>query len=276
MTAFIDRIDTGRVQRTADGYSAEVIAVVSDVPGDEWTRRFEALRTPGLPAYGSVHPAEPSIFLLDTSAEPAGAGSTRTFIVRLGYRPARADDAVPSGDPLGPTTWSGDVTTYSEQTYQDVNGNSMLVGYRGRPTQLVIDATTGQVDETIPFVFGVTSILNIIELATANVDRPTQIMRATRWERDNPERAAESVTGSTNRARFRGKAPRTVLCRGVRFEPAANGGFQVSYEFAYRPAGWQVRATVSYQGKVPDDATVGNGIQFYDVLPAADFASLRL
>lgn len=275
MPAHIDTINSGGLRRTADGYEADVEALVTDVSGDIWARRLNALRTPGLPAFGSQHPAEPTLFLLEQDVQPV-TDSPSKFLIRLGYRPRRPGEVVPTGERYGPTQWSGDATTYTEDAYQDVNGAPMLVGYRGRPTQLVIDAETGQVDETVPFVFGQTSILNIIELATAQVDRPTTLLRAERWERDDPEPAAERIQGHTNRAAYRGKASRTLLCRAVRWQPQQGGGFSVNYEFAHRPTGWQVRAAVSYQGKVPDDATEGNGIARYDVLPAADFASLQL
>lgn len=283
MSVQLDMINTGSWSEGPDGVRAEVVAKVSNVTGDTWARRGNALRAQGLPAMGSAHPADPSIVLLERNVEPV-TDSPSQWIVRMLYRRPAANEVALATGRYGPTTWSGDVTTVTERTSEDINGRPMRATYRGQPWQRIYNSTTGRsfvlTGLDVRNLDNSTDVQNFQQIVTGalvevDVQRPTSVTRADRYERDDPEPTAERLTGTVNSRTFRRKAPATVLCRGVRWQQT-DEGYTVSYEFAWNPAGWRARGTAPVNGRLPEDARVGNGIEFFDVYPLQDFLELNL
>ena len=47
-----------------------------------------------------------------------------------------------------------------------------------------------------------------------------------------------------------------------------------TYEVVYRADTWRLRSDIEFNGAPPSDATEGNGIEFFDVYPTANFNNL--
>lgn len=270
MGAILNRIERGSVRRDADGWVVEEHAYVDDVGGNDRARMYNATNAPGLPRYGSAHPSVPGVFLASIDVRPE-AGSNSQFAVVLTYRRPGQNGTAPlnPGARFGPATIALSSDVADEEVLKDVDGNRLIVKFSGSYTRLQwVAGELLQFSTSVPYAFG---------QHTAVVSRPQLVVRVSRFERDRPTTVARQVTGAVNRTRWDEFAPRTLLCTSVDAS-LADDGYQVSYIFRYNPETWRFRALINLGGGAnpPPEATIGNGIEEYDVYPLYDYNSLGL
>ena len=70
--------------------------------------------------------------------------------------------------------------------------------------------------------------------------------------------------------------PRDSWLMNVRSTQQQEGRHTVEYTAAYNADGWQATVIHNENGRVPLDASSGNGIETYQVYARADFRSLAL
>ena len=151
----------------------------------------------------------------------------------------------------------------------------MYVYYRGTPAVESLDLNTGEVTT---LTVGA-QLYRASTITKATVDRSLQTLRCHRWERDTPEFIATGYRERVNASAWRGYAPKTVLCLEIAWESAQGGGYNVNYEFVINPKTWIHEGAIKVSrsgGGVPVDATIGNGIERFDIYNVADFTSLSL
>lgn len=147
------------------------------------------------------------------------------------------------------------VGTISEKTFFDINNKFLKVKYQGTAS------------------FG--AILSQIQ--QAEVQRPVFRFTARRDEAKIPFAKAELYTGAINSTVYFGFPAKTLLILGVSNSETNKGLSQeVAYEFAFRRKTWKHEANIIIGGRLPSDAAIGNGIEFYDVFEAIDFAGLGI
>lgn len=270
MTVHVDLLDTGSLRETAEGREAVVNLLVTEVTGDVWSKRVNALEAPGVPIIGAQHPAIPDLVLVEREVQPA-TSRTEAFVVRLRYGERDAQN-IDRTQPYSETVWSGSARSFTETTREDVNGRRLSVYYSGSPVIEILNLSTGEVTPQAQG-FGFYKAARIAEV---EVERPLLELTGERWERDDPERRAAQYQAHVNSDTWRGYAPYTALMREVGFEPDPLGGWRTRYRVTINPAGWRAEVTIQIFNQVPQDATEGNGIEVYDVLPAISFAPLAL
>ena len=271
MAAILDLIDTGRYTLTADGAEHVIVGIVSGVTGTAYSRRPAAIRASGVPRIGTPHPSEPTLILQEISVDPR-PGHTDSFLLTLRYATPRPGDApIDKSQRYGPTTWQGATRTVTEETSRDINGRLMVTFYAGFPNIDTINATTQEVT-----IGAFNSYTRISKVANVEFDTSLLVLRASRWERDDPEPAARDFPNKINRDRWRGYPALSVYRDDVSFSADPDGGYRVDYTFTYNPKGWRIENTVEIANQVPRDATVGNGIQFFSIYEAVSFAALQL
>ena len=152
-----------------------------------------------------------------------------------------------------PTRIEMKVGTVSEETFFDINGNFLRVSYQG-----------------------VQSLgLKLTQLQKAEIQRPIFRFTARRDEAKIPFLKAQEFTGTVNSAQFFNFAPKSLLLLGVGNSETNKGLSQeVTYEFIWRKATWVHEVSIIFDGKLPTDAQIGNGLELFDVFEAKDFSGL--
>ena len=85
-----------------------------------------------------------------------------------------------------------------------------------------------------------------------------------------PRELAGQILGAVNAREWSGYAPLTWLC--TNFSSRSDSGVVVvEFEALYNPDSWRVRHELQIAGRVPEQATIGNGIGVFDVYPEFDF-----
>lgn len=259
-----------RAAEGKDGYQETAVFVVSGmegVPHRNWMS--EALRTAGLPRMGDPHPSEPGVVVTDRRVNRISGDRA---LVSVEYRVPSGEEAIDRTQPYGPVTWRGFARSFSEVTREDVNGRRLLVYYQGRPVIETLNLSTGEVSVGTPSV----GYYRAATVGEIDVERPLLEIVAERWERDDPEDTARAYQAHTNADTWRRYPAHTVLLREASFEPDPQGGWRVRYSFTVNPKTWRAEVTIQIYNQVPQDATIGNGIEIYDVLPSRSFGPLAL
>lgn len=272
MAVHVDLISTGVLREGPDGFEQTIVYRVRGVNGDEYSKRWNAIRQSGIPRVGQRHRALPQMRVIERSAESVGnEPATFDVVVQFAEPQAGVAEAIDRTKRYGPITWRGAGRSISRTTNLDINGKPMAVIYEGAPRLDEINLSTGVVNTA---TFG--EHLRTAEVTSVQVDEPLLALSASRWERDNPESKARRFGAKVNRDNWRGYPPLTVLANVMTFDVDPEGGWRVTYEFTYNPREWRVEAAVHIGGQVPQDARVGNGIDYFHVYERESFARWNL
>jgi hypothetical protein len=265
----IDRISTGRLERTSRGWRAETHILATDVQGDVWSKRANAMAAPGVPQYGAPHPRIPGIQVTEIYVDPE-PGTTTSFVVRVVYEaPDPRAQTIPPGAPYGPPSVEVATDVVQEDTREDIHGDPITVTFSGYYTSRTWLA--GQLLDQQSFTPRAWS------LRTVEVSRPTLVVRLRRLERALPLQLQRDMIGTVNRTEWEGFAAATLLCRAVTATPRGEY-YEVVYELQHKDSGWQARVEIQLGGGAnpPPEAVVGNGIEIYDIYPTYELRQAGL
>jgi len=243
-------LDSERLTRDSDGFTAERGYIISGLTGDDPAKLYQAMQTPGLPQYGDPHPVIPDIEVTQIIVEPLTSGSqVRVDIV---YRKPDESAADAAADQSGQVTLN--TSLVGEEEFRDVNGDLLTATY--------VDS------------FGVQ-----IRYFTANVERPQLRVSFKRTEQQIPKSAINNYLGKVNSAEWSGFPPRTWLCSSITAEENAES-YDVEYTFVHRAETWRIEVlagiTEDQASQFPIDVETGNGYAVYEVYEQANFNNLGL
>lgn len=240
---------------TRQGTEATRLFLVSDIPGAASDKLARATSAPEIPGIGSPHPYLKGARLESLQAVPISDDPAKAVVIAE-YRTPNADNL---SSPFAPRVAADAAIlevqlftqVFDEQTTLDRNGERMIVGFHG--------ASLSQV-----------GISQFADLVTATVKRPRLGVRI-RHERPRlPRELAGQILGAVNAREWSGYAPLTWLC--TNFSSRSDSGVVVvEFEALYNPDTWRVRHELQIAGRVPEQATIGNGIGVFDVYPEFDF-----
>ena len=256
----VDVIEESALSETRDGYRKVRVYRVRGLTGEDDSRReYDAMIHASIPSIGAPHPSIPGIRA--TQRDAVGRGPD--FVdLRVTYASPRRNIVQSVGEP--PYFEIGG-TTERTTTNEDINGDPLRVSYRPNPNAPDSD-TNPEATQT----------------GTLSFQKPRLYFRLTRQEDKTPEEVSDvaaAYIGHTNSATFAGKAAGTLLmgpiiARGQSGESPT----EVSYEVFYDRDDW--RGTFAFVDKetnrIPENATIGNGIARAVVYPSADFNQLGL
>ena len=272
MAVQTDLINTGQLVETPEGLQLTMDYLVSDVAGDQYSRRSNALLASEIPPMGFQPPGLPSLRVVERTVSPVDDSPSK-FVVRVRFEVPSASEAdLDRSLPYGPTTWSGAGRNATEETIRDYRGNIMRVYYSGFPVIESVDINTGEVSERVLS----TGTYRIAEVAKVSRDKGLLRLNADRWERDDPESTARGFHNKVNAQQWRDYPPKTVISNEMSFQPDPLGGWNVSYSFTYDEEGWQYLNAVTVFKQVPHDAEIGNGIEYHDIYEPVAFDQWRL
>jgi len=250
VTVHLDMPDGASVKRTREGWEAVRIARIDGLTGDADAILYNAATATGMPAYGSMHPTVPNIYLYEIHPRAIGACQAE---VRLVYKPPRY---TPTSGQKPRITVSASMQ--QDLTDRDINGTPHVVGYSTE-------------DDQRPEV---------------SVFRPKPTIRFTRMESSSPSSLIETYAGCVNQAGWNirpSATARTWLCTDITGQSDDGGDtYEVTYEFmhcGYSPTGnwdsylvWKQGAT----GRAPTDIVDGVGRVVYQHYWEANFNALAL
>lgn len=251
-------LESSSAERTFRGWQVTEVYPVTDAVGVELDDIAEAN---GIPRIGAKHPRKP-IRVVSVTAQWVNADNGVAHVT-VEYGVPDPDENGDGSDTEG--EFEIDAVLVSETTYRDIRGAIMRVSYDGRPyvfTQAGEQQDVGRVQLT--------------KVITANVDRPQVSLRFTRIEATADIDRIVSISGHVNQAPFLGYPAGTWMCRRINPRRIAGGRYRTTYELLYDARGWRAEGAVDYTGLVPFDATPGNGIEYFDIYPSADFGPLRV
>lgn len=227
----------------------------------------------GIPVKGTAHPSDANLILYRKSLTAKNDG--KTFTISCQYA-RQINQVVPSTSVKPQYEFSQSLV--SVQTNKDISGTLLTVGYTSGSSGA---AATFQGKSFTTATSGADVVCDSIT-ATATVYRPQQIITCTRLESSNPNSLQDTYGGFVNSDSFTicgvAYAVKTILCRGISGTTADGGNsWTVKYIFEKKSTTWlQTEFAWNYQGVVPSDVSVGNGISKYDLYPTVAMNSLNM
>lgn len=266
-----DVLAGSRATRTASGVEI-VRRFVIEPTGDPQDQIDNALDDPAIPPFGDPHKKRGDIFVNAIAAEMDS--ETKFINVDVTYGPPDTENAVSGGeDDAAPLDVEMDFSTITEQTFRDINGDKMVVGYSGlgaRQTDTITGVNSEGDTVTTP-VSGLTITKQTTGLV--EVERPQLTVTVQKNFTSFPLALGIKFTGAVNAQEWSGFPAKTWLCRGIRVRK--DGAlFRVSFAFAYNEESWQVVVTTSDNGLIPPEVEEGNGETRFDVYKSFNFDEL--
>lgn len=228
------------------------IFYVTEVPGSKQDKLWNALNTGGIPAQGDPHPVIPNVRARDFRVASLVRDPDK-YQIEVTYEPPQAGDAT---DEQTGQTVEVSIDTFQESTVRDVNGEIMKVNYA--------EGVSGNI--------GVADVTQIIEFT---VERPTVSVRIQRQETSPPKALVlNNRVGTVNSATWSAFPPKTWLFRGASSSQQSAANFRTTYNFLYNENTWRAEGRVNVDGRLPENASIENGIAFFDVYRSFDFNTL--
>ena len=249
---FIADIIEGSLQ-VDDGIPSYVRNYLVSVPSNVaphakfWTAR----NTGGIPALNEQHPTVPGIVARKFRAE-ARDDDPNLIQVTVEYNePPAIETATDPGSAAPGKTVEISIDTFTEGTLFDIDGNLMTIKY---------------------VKLGASGVSQLVQNLEFQVERPTSTVRITEEVNTLPKQFIfDGFVGSINSVEWSGFPPRTWMLRGINTTQLQQGRNRVSWVFTYNARTWRAEGRVSDGGKVPDNASLENGIAFFRVYPEVDF-----
>lgn len=254
MSIIKDIISDQSLKRGSEGYEAERVYIVESA-GTPEARLYSAITTAGIPQFGDPHPVIPDVQVNDITASPVTGATPNLVKVRVNYAGPSPEDLIAAGETdVSSGEISFNTSLASELTYRDINGQFIIVEWRG----------------------GTIST----KYAGIEVQRPQLSVRLKRTESALPKSVIENFLGKVNSTSWAGFPPKTWLCTAVDVNEESAGKFVVDYGFSYKADDWRVEVTVGLTqaqiDELPLDVDSGNGFGIFDVYKTADFNALGL
>lgn len=249
MARVVPDFTQGEWTEFADGKRAVRTFTVHDLIGTSSAILKQAAEETGIPALGDPHPEDASIVVVDKSSRPMHDASA---MVACTYE-------IP--------TWRNspgivsqeitlDASVSEEKVYFDLNSNRIAAQY------------------TIPGV-GITVQYPSATVARSRVTATINKLEQTS-EGDLLLRASEFVETVNNALWFNWPA-KTWKIEDIQSRPSPRNGWrEVTYTLVYNPDDWRFLATFIDRGRLPPNATEGDGFAFFDVRELKDFTLLPI
>ena len=262
MSVSLDTIADASVRHDARGVQVIRTALLNNISATPDQVYRAALTAPGMPRYGDVHPAFPELRVVDIALTPIDSRQWRAAITYAEPRPEDRAQFVPVGTVVDVSWYSANVTI--DRLY-DANGNRMFHWYAGYPESPVINGGNVFLGRSSQRQVGV-------KAERADVQIPSVGARVMMAEATDPRNRIAFI-GRVNAGWWSGNAPGTWLFVGV------SGNLEQSrwinqYDLLYRADTWRLESVIEFNSAPPSDATVGNGIAFFDVYQSANFNQL--
>lgn len=259
----------GSITRDSSGWRAvRSFFVELAAGGDPTSAPYRAATTTGIPAYGDPHPAVPSITASSVTTQHS-EGDPLQYIVTVEYG-GDESGVVPGAENTGIKAIDVSTSTVTIQTLRDYAGDLMTYTYTG--PEFLLQFNSIEPPTTNRFV-------ESINAEPAEVDIPTSIVTVT-ITRNRPSHVrSRAVAGTTNDGAWSGLASRTWLCLGIDSSITESGKYDWRYVLAVAPKipgnpTWRFRSEIIRNNSwVRRDATIGNGIAFFDVYRPVNFTS---
>lgn len=214
-------------------------------------KRWAAYQHPTIPQLNDEHPSVPGIVARSFAIDQA-PHENQIMRVVVGYE---EPPAIEESEELGSTgkTIEVSIDTFSETTVFDKDGELMGLQYR----RVSFGGGTAEFEQrNLEFT----------------VERPTATVRITEETSRIPkEFILDGFVGSVNSVEWSGFPPRTWLLRGITTTQLKKDRNRVTWVFTYNRATWRAEGRISIDGEVPANASLENGIQYYNVYPEIDF-----
>jgi len=255
MAIIEDLVPDQMVSRNSAGYEVERSYLVDAVGGTPETRLYNAITTAGVPQYNDPHPVFPDVIVTDVNARPYSGGNPNTIKVNVTYSVPNPDD-IDSTDDESSEADSISLSTglTSEKVYRDINGEFMVVEFKGGTF--------------------------VRKYASADVQKPQVSVTLKRTETTIPKAAIAEYLGKVNSVPWSGFPAKTWLCTQIDATEDKPGIFTVDYVFSYNPLDWRLEVyqnlTQEQIDELPPDVDSGNGYGIFDVYEKIDFNSLGL
>lgn len=225
------------------------VYAVENVFGSASGRRWFARQAGGIPKKDDAHPAIPGIVARNFSVEPF-TGTNSDFKVTVDYEapPIPGEGVVERGDIVELS-----VDTFTEGTIFDKNGDKMVLSYVS-----IGSAGVSLLRQTINF----------------EIQRPTVSVNITQTA-DGEGRGIirDGLVGRINSVEWSGFPKKTWLYRGFTSTQEEQSKFKRRHIYTYNAKGWRAQGQAQVDGRVPENATLENGIAFFDVYQEFDFAA---
>ena len=213
-----------------------------------------------LPPDGAPHESIGGIFFLEAAIE-SEARDPNIFVVDTTWaeKPpgTRIDEGIGEGGANQTISFVTD--TFSEATIRDRNGELMVIQF--------VEPELGGAG------FGLSITRQVVNF---EIQRPTSSVRITRTE--DPALAKRFIqqgkVGNINSVPWSGFPSKTWLFRGTNSEQQSGQDARTTYLFTHNPGTWRAEGRFSKSGRVPENATIENGIAFFDVYQEFDFNTL--
>lgn len=260
--------------------------IVENVFGAPDAKVDIAINAGKIPKLGEVHPRKSNIFCVSRRVKFIDSETAQVTAnyevpdVLSGQPPpgSTSRPAAPTANPLTATNNQGTITVAASGTTssvtEDINGTDMLVAHDVETRKPVVDSfgRTRSVQ---------TAVTRVEQKQTAQVTRPSVILRVQRIESGSPDQKARAFVGTVNSTPLDRDAAGTWLC--TRIDGTSNDGgneYNVTYEFQYNPRGWFfVAEWIDPDTGLPLDSSKWNTNEekvAFEVYDSADFSALGI
>ncbi len=241
------------LSESAEGMQATMNYMVTGLPVDPDFPLADAMISPKLPKFGEPF-GRFGIQVVERVAN-VNPNLSSGAIVSIKWAVPDSKDTPPSTGSKSKPRIEMKVGTISETTLTDIKGDFLKLVYRGTATG---GARLTQVQE-------------------AEIQKPVFRFTARRDEDKIPFLLAKKFIAKVNSTTFYDFEPKTLLCLGISNTESNKGLTQeVLYEFAWKEDTWRHEARLVLGGRFPADASLGNGLELYDVFLSRDFRELGL
>ena len=233
--------------------TGRIVYHLEGVTSGDHARLYQGTLEPGSLAIGDPIPGIPDVEVIKVRATPLGASSPNKVKLEIDY----------SNDPngtlaSGPSLSDPKIVRYrtivvTETVSEDINGVQLTSTYQLTPTVQV--TSTGR----------------------AVLERPATIIEIEQTTTLDPDTLNTTYGGKINDSPWGSYATGTVRCEGF-FGEKIEGESLARVTGSFFPTAaaigtWEYRLEQIINGTVPVGATIGNGIEIYDVYESANFTS---
>lgn len=210
-----------------------------------------------VPRWDARHPSRPQLRARRFRSVPHENQPDRMFVVVQFVEPSSSADANQEGNAGLRVSMSTE--TISEQTTTDIRGVQMR-------TTHVTSVAGG---------LGGSSSVRTVTTHRVAIERPTFGLTFERTENLIAFSKAVDFAGKTNSLPWQGKPAKTWLMR-ISSSQLENGLHRVRHDAVFNPKTWRAEIIPNVNGIVPNDASLENGIAFYDVYEGIDYNQIGL
>lgn len=240
------------ITETAEGFQVTQPYQVTGLPVNKSRPLSDAAFVTGLPKFGDPY----GLWDIKVVSRKWSAGEiVNGAICDIEYGTPDESQVAKGATSASPGRIEIRASTVTEQSYFDIKGDPLIVQYRGVATNGALWTLVNQ----------------------AETQRPVFRFAHVRKEVDVPMLKAKNYVGRINLAPIWGFGAKELLILSITNQEQNKGLTQeVTYDFAWDPNTWRFESSTLVGGRLPSDATLGNGFEFYDVLEAKDFSPLGL